>query len=886
MVLKFIREKLIRYFSFSLFYIIALTPDATAQQKPWLDLNQNGRMDVYENPEAEIDKRVQNLLSQMTVYEKIQLLLTTSPAIPRLGIEKYNHGNEALHGVVRPGKFTVYPQAIGLAATWNAELIFKVASSISDEARGKWNELDQGRKQHEEFKDLLAFWSPTVNMARDPRWGRTPETYGEDPYLTSRIGISFVKGLQGDDPHYLKAVSTPKHFTGNNEEHNRFECNDIMSERALRSYYLPAFKALITEGKAQSIMTAYNAINGIPCTANKMLLTDILRNEWGFNGYVVSDCGAPANLYSKHFYSPSREDAASSAMKAGLDLECAGYCDECFIYRDYLPRAYEMGKVTESEITASAFRVLRARFMLGIFDDLSLNPYNKIPPSVVGCPEHQALALETARQSIVLLKNKDHFLPLDLRKTKNIAVLGINANSCEFGDYSGVPFNDPVSPFEGIKKRAGENVLVKTRAWMGELSDLIRIPAQFLNHSDNTTIKEGLQAEYFNNPDLTGTPIVRSDPQVQFDTVNQLPDLIVRGKPVSVRWTGDLVPRVSGVYKLGIKSDGNVRFFLNDSLIVDRWAWNQIHSNEVAKFNFIAGEKYSLKIEYTNREESPYISFMWKTPDMKNTDLYADEKKLARASDIVIAVVGINKSIEMEGLDRESLELPPDQALFIREIYKANPKTVVVLVAGSSLAINWINENVPAIINAWYPGEQGGNAIADVLFGDYNPAGRLPLTYYKSMDDLPPFDDYEVFNGRTYMYSDKVPLYAFGYGLSYTTFEYNGITTNESKIKQGDSIEVRVNVKNTGLYEGDEVVQLYLRDMEASEKLPQKQLKNFKRISLDRGETQTVSFKLGREDLSFWNSKNEFVLEPGTFKLMIGASSDDIRQQITFEVEE
>ena len=432
-----------------------------AQQKPWIDFNNNGRRDIYEDPNAETDKRVNDLLSQMTVYEKIQLLHEVAPAISRLGITKYDHGNEALHGVVRPGKFTVFPMAIALAATWNPDLIFNVSTAISDEARARWNELEQGKLQLAKYSDLLTFWSPTVNMARDPRWGRTPETYGEDPYLTSRIGVSFVKGLQGNDPYYLKVVSTPKHFAGNNEEHNRFSCKAVMSERALRSYYLPAYKALITEGKAQSIMTAYNAINGVPCTANKWLLTDILRNEWGFNGYIVSDCGAPGLLYTDQKYAPTLEDAAAMAMKAGLDLECSGYCSECFIFRDYLPKAYEMGKVTASEINTAAFRVLRARFKLGLFDAPSLNPYTQISPSTVGCAEHQQLALETARQSIVLLKNKDNILPLNLKKIKTIAVLGINANVCELGDYSGVPINDPISPFRGIVNRVGDHAQVK-----------------------------------------------------------------------------------------------------------------------------------------------------------------------------------------------------------------------------------------------------------------------------------------------------------------------------------------------------------------------------------------------------------------------------------------
>jgi beta-glucosidase len=730
-----------RLYMMNCFVILLLTLISTniiAQQKLWIDFNRNGVMDTYENPEAEIDKRANDLLSLMTVAEEMKLLSEVAPAIPRLGIAKYDHGNEALHGVVRPGKFTVFPQAIGLAATWNPNLIYDVSTVISDEARARWNELEQGKNQTEKYSDLLAFWSPTVNMARDPRWGRTPETYGEDPFLTSQIGVAFVKGLQGDDPRYLKVVSTPKHFAGNNEEHNRFECKAVMSERSLRSYYLPAFKAVVTEGKAQSIMSAYNAINGVPCTANKWLLTDILLNEWGFNGYVVSDCGAVGNIYSPHNYAPTREDAAALAIKAGLDLECSGYCNECFIFRDYLPKAYNMGKVTESEINAAAFRVLRARFKLGIFDDPSYNPYTKIPTTVIGNKEHQQLALETARQSIVLLKNSNNILPLNSTRIKSIAVLGINAATCEFGDYSGTPVNEPVSLLQGIINKVGTKIKIKT-----------------------------------------------------------LP---------------------------------------------------------------------------------------WKIPDKKAADMFQAEKQLAKSCDIVVVVLGMNKSIEMEGRDRITLELPADQQQFVQDIYKANPQTVVVLVAGSSLAINWIQENVPGIVNAWYPGEQGGNAIADVLFGNYNPAGRLPLTYYKSTSDLPAFDDYEVFNGRTYMYFEKKPLYPFGFGLSYTSFNYSNIRLDKPVIEHGDTISVSIDIRNTGKYDGDEVVQLYLQQKSATVKLPNKQLKAFQRINLKKGEAKTVNFQLSRKDISFWNDKNEFVMEPGETRILVGASSDDIRQDITFKV--
>lgn len=863
-------------------FVLCFILGANAQQGYWIDFNNNGQMDVYEDPDARIDIRVNDLLSKMTVYEKIQILHEVAPAIPRLGISKYDHGNEALHGVVRPGKFTVFPQAIGLAATWNPDLIFEVSTAISDEARARWNELEQGTLQFAKYSDLLTFWSPTVNMARDPRWGRTPETYGEDPYLTSRIGVSFVKGLQGTDPKYLKVVSTPKHFAGNNEEHNRFECKAEISEQALRSYYLPAFKALITEGNAQSIMTAYNAINGVPCTANKWLLTDILRNEWGFDGYIVSDCGAPGFLYTPHNYVPTRVDAAVAAIKAGLDLECSGYCHDCFIFRDYLFKAYELGKVSASEINAAAFRVLRARFRLGMFDDPRLNPYNKIHSSVIGSEKHQQLALETARQSIVLLKNENNILPLNLEKINSIAVLGINANSCEFGDYSGVPLNDPVSPFQGIINKVGDQAIVKTMPWQGHLSKFESIPGEFIEHEENNKIKNGFKAKFFNDTRLEGLYSERFESQILFDPSNQPPDPIVPKAPMSICWTGNIVPDISGEYTFAVKNEGGIRFYMNDELLIDRWKNN--NSSDTIVIELVSGNKYPVKIEYCTRGDNAYASLLWKTPAMAKTEKYFKEKQLSSISDVVIAVVGVNRSVEREGIDRESLDLPANQMDFIKEIYKANPNIVVVLIAGSSMSINWIQDNIPGIVNAWYPGEQGGNAIADILFGNYNPGGRLPFTYYKSINDLPPFDDYEVSNGRTYMYFDKKPLYAFGFGLSYTTFEYSNIRVDKRKITPRDSIKIEIDIKNTGMYDGDEVVQLYLHRKDTQEKIPVKELKAFKRIFIKCGEEQTLSFKLNREDMSYWDSQSEFKLHPGTFNIMIGASSDNILQQTQFEV--
>ena len=689
----------------------AMALSVNAQTLPYLDESRS------------IEERVENLLSRLTVDEKIDLMRATSPANERLGFPKYYHGNEALHGVVRPGNFTVFPQAIGLASTWNPTLLNTISTAISDEARARWNELERGKKQTNQFSDLLTFWSPTVNMARDPRWGRTPETYGEDPFLTGEMGAAFVKGLQGDHPRYLKVVSTPKHFTANNEEHNRFECDAKISERWLREYYLPAFEACIRRGHAESIMSAYNAINGIPCTANPWLLNKVLRDEWGFKGYVVSDCGAVGNVWEDHHFTKRTETAAALCLKAGLDLECGDN-----FYIEPLHEAYKMGMVDDSDIDRAARRILTARMKLGFFDTSGNNPYDKISPSVIGSEKHRQLALEAAREAIVLLKNANRTLPLNKSKLKSIAVVGLNAATCEFGDYSGQPMTEPVSILQGIKDYVGDKVNVRCAPWES---------------------------------------------------------------------AGDSI-------------GGNIT---------------------------------------------------------------AEAKEAARNSDVVIAVMGINRSIEREGKDRSDINLPADQKEFIKEMYKINKNVVLVIVAGSSLDLRWENENIPAIVNAWYPGQEGGTAVAEVLFGKYNPAGRLPLTYYNSVEDLPAFDDYDLSN-RTYKYFKGGVLYPFGYGLSYSQFKYSNLIINEKE----NTIDVEFDVKNIGRYDGDEVAQVYVQLSEYEGVVPEKELRGFKRVHLKKGEKQRVSVSLRREDLRYWSeSKSKFIYPAGVPKVMVGASSADIR---------
>lgn len=821
--------------------------------------------EIYKNENKPTRERILDLLSRLTVEEKISLLRATSPDIPRLDIPKYYHGNEALHGVVRPGRFTVFPQAIGLASTWNPELQKRVATVISDEARARWNELDQGRNQKEQFSDLLTFWSPTVNMARDPRWGRTPETYGEDPYLSGVMGVAFVKGLQGDDPRYLKIVSTPKHFAANNEEHNRFVCNPQISEKQLRDYYFPAFEACVKEGKAASIMTAYNALNDVPCTLNAWLLKKVLRKDWRFNGYVVSDCGGPSLLVNAHKYVKTKEAAATLSIQAGLDLECG---DD--VYDEPLLNAYRQYMVSDADIDSAAYHVLDARMKLGLFDSGHQNPYTKIYPSVIGSEEHQQVALDAARQCIVLLKNQKNMLPLNPKKMKSIAVVGINAGQCEFGDYSGSPVVTPVSVLEGIRKKVSGNVKVVYAPWKSASDGMELI--------QRANFPEGLKAEYFDNKDLKGTPKVRKEEWINFEPGNQAPDPFLPKSPLSIRWTGKLRPTVSGNYTFNFTSDDGCRLFLDGKLLIDAWGGHAVRTDS-ASIELEAGRDYQLKAEYYDRRDYAIGKLQWRVPQVEKAthlDLYGEAGKAVRECETVVAVMGINKTIEREGQDRYDIQLPADQREFLQEIYKVNPNIVVVLIAGSSLAVNWMDEHIPAIVNAWYPGEQGGTAVAEVLFGDYNPAGRLPLTYYKSLDELPPFDDYDITKGRTYQYFKGEVLYPFGYGLSYTSFGYSNLSATD----EGKEVSVSFNLKNTGKYKGDEVVQVYVKLPDTGKVMPIKELKGFRRVTLNRGEKQRVELKIRKDLLRSWDEgKAAFVHPSGNYTIMVGASSKDIRLQ-------
>jgi beta-glucosidase len=821
---------------------------------------------LFRDSKLPLHERVDDLLSRLTLEEKISLLQDMAPAIPRLGIPAYNCCNEALHGVVMGGTATVFPQAIGLAATWDPDLVRTMASAISDEARAMQNQ--NGERAKLPHSDTLVFYSPVVNLARDPRWGRTQETYGEDPYLAGRLGTEFVKGLQGDDPKYLKAIATPKHFAVYSKESGRGSTNAIVPEDQLRDYYLVPFRECVGKGHAASVMSSYTAINGIPSTANRWLLTDVLRGQWGFKGYVVSDEGAVTNVFSEHHYAETFDAALADAFNAGLDVDVGSLTPECCeFFTAHLLAAAQHGLVKEAVLNRAVANVLRARFLLGLFDPPNQVPFSLIPASIIGSPEHVALARQLARESIVLLKNskverRRPLLPLDPESVHSIAVVGPIAAIALFGNYSGNPANPPITPIAGIRGRGGSKIAVKLVPWSGNLSP---IPSDYLTAFNG---RQGLLGEYFDNETLAGKPSAeRIDQEIQFalwgwtTPVNPISD-----PHYSVRWTGQLTPAVAGEYQLGVNVVGEARLILDGEKLVEG------ATGILTKTVFLhAGHSYSVRLEYFHHNVSDDgIRLVWKPP--------AGDVEQLRKYDAVIAVLGLTTDDEDETKDRTTLTLPAEQQEFIKQVVKANPRTVVLLENGSSVAINWIKEHVPAILETWYPGEQGGNAIADVLFGDYNPAGRLPITFYASDAQLPPMDDYDISKGRTYMYSDHPPLYPFGYGLSYTKFRYKELRLSSKVASDRVAIRASVDIENVGLRDADEVVQVYIHKKRGGNKQPRLQLKAFQRIHLQSGEIRTVTFSLQLSEWAQWDTKKEsFVVTPGMFNIWVGASSADIR---------
>jgi len=693
--------------------------------------------------------RVNDLVRRLSLAEKIQEMRNGAAAIPRLGIPAYDYWSECLHGVARAGTATVFPQAIGMAATWDIPLVHDEADVIATEARAKHNDYVSKHNGDSARYYGLTFWTPNINIFRDPRWGRGQETYGEDPFLTARFGVAFIKGLQGDDPNYIKAMACAKHFavhSGPEPMRHTFDADP--PERDFYETYLPQFEAAVREGHVGAVMGAYNSVYGEPACANPLLLTQILRDQWGFNGHVVSDCGAIYDIHANHKFASSSEEAAADAVKAGDDLCCG---------TDYnsLTRAVKGGLISDKEIDTAVSRLFEARFRLGLFDPPEKVPFAQIPISENDTPEHEALALQAARESIVLLKN-DGMLPLDRAKFKRIAVIGANADSVPvlLGNYNGVP-SHPVTILAGIKAAAGTN------------------------------------CEVIYEP---GCPLA-------------------------------------------------------------------LHTNAAGEIN---SEKWIKSIE------------------------------MAWSADVVIYVGGISPQLEGEemkvsydgfsGGDRTRIELPSQQTELLKALSTTGKPVIFVNCSGSAIAMPWEAANLSAIVQAWYPGEQGGWAVADVLFGDANPAGRLPITFYNSTEDLPAFENYAMSN-RTYRYFNGQPEFAFGHGLSYTKFDYDAAALDKSSFRSADTAKVSFTLKNSGARNGDEVAQIYFRHVNSSQPQSGLALCGFARIHLESGQGARITMDIPIERLRFWDTtQKQYVVEPGDYELLVGAASDDIRLGVPLKI--
>jgi len=709
------------------------------------------------------------------------------------------------------------------------------------------------------------------------------ETYGEDPYLTGQLGVQFVKGLQGDDPKYLKTVSTVKHFavhSGPEPERHRFDAE--ISDRDLFETYLPHFRSCIIDGKAQSVMCAYNLYQGEPCCGNTFLLEDVLRKNWGFDGYVVSDCWALSDFYNFQETAKNSTEAGAIALKAGTDLNCG------VVYRD-LQQAIDSGFIKEDKINLSVERLFKARFKLGMFDPPEIVSYAQIPIEVNDCAKHRQLALETAQKSIVLLKNANHFLPLK-KDIKTIAVIGPNANDVEvlLGNYNGTP-TDPITPLRGIREKLeGHTNVIYAQGcdWADGMPRLLPVPASQLSHIEMGEEVPGLLGEYYDNYEMKGEPIaIKTAKTVGFNFWDTAPVEGINDDDFSVKWTGLLTAAVTGKYLLGCFGNG-YRIFLGDSMLKE---YENRHEpvQRYVEIRLEKGTKYPLRVDAYNKYGDCQIAFRWKTP---GKDDHQEALDAARKAEVVVMVMGLSPRLEGEemdvpvegfqGGDRLTLELPAIQDQLLKDIYKVNQNIILVLLNGSALSINWADQHIPAIVEAWYPGQAGGQAIADVLFGDFNPSGRLPVTFYKSVNDLPPFDDYDM-KGRTYRYFEGIPLYSFGFGLSYSTFEYSDLVIPD-EAETGENIQVSVKVKNTGNMAGEEVVELYLKTL--SDKLtPIRTLKGFGRIFLNPGEEKVVNFQLESRDFSFINEHSERISEPGEFLISVGGKQPDQSQSINLK---
>lgn len=830
----------------------------------------------YKNPALSPDERARDLLSRMTLEEKLSQMRNNASAIDRLGIRKYDWWNEALHGVARAGKATVFPQTIGLAATFDEEGVYQTFDMISDEARAKYHDF-QKRGETSGYKGLT-FWTPNINIFRDPRWGRGMETYGEDPYLTTKMGLAVVKGLQGDGTQkYDKTHACAKHYavhSGPEWNRHSFDAKNI-SKRDLWETYLPAFKALVQEGNVKEVMCAYNRFEGEPCCSSKELLIHILRNEWGFDDIVVSDCGAIGDFYGKgkHETHPSAVEASADAVISGTDLECGGSYHS-------LGEAVKKGLISEEKINESVFRLMRARFQLGMFDDDNLVPWSSIPYSVVESEKHKAQALEMARKSMVLLSNKNNILPLN-KNIRKVAVMGPNANDSVmlWANYNGTPTKS-ITILEGIQSKLPANAVIYEKG-----CDYVD-NRTFFSYFDQCAYngKQGFKATFWNTVDLSGNIVVTEHINNPINYDNGGNTVFFPGvnlQNFSARFESVFTPAKSGDVTFVLSADDGARLFIDGKEVISDWKVGPASEKEY-KINAVKGQKYNIVLEYFQGGAKAALKF-----DVGFRSL-VDYKAVAQSvsdADAIIFVGGISPLLEGEEMgvkfpgfrngDRTNIDLPDVQKNMIKALKETGKPVIFVLCSGSTMALKWENENTDAILAAWYPGQMGGTAVADVLFGDYNPAGRLPLTFFASSDDLPDFEDYDMKKGRTYRYFKGKPLFPFGHGLSYTTFDYSKAGLSKKAIKTNESVSLNLTVKNSGKKDGDEVVQIYVRNLQDPEG-PLKSLRGYKRVSIKAGKSVPVKIELPASSFEFFNPKTEAMeIKPGKYEILYGGSSDD-----------
>ncbi|WP_195655613.1 beta-glucosidase [Bacteroides sp. 1001136B_160425_E2] len=810
----------------------------------------------FVNAQQTKDTDILKIISKLETGEKIDLLCAKAPAVQRLDIPSYDWWNECLHGVARNGKATVFPKPIAMGSMWDVDLMKRIANVISDEARAKYYEALDKKGVTGRYEGLTYF-SPTLNIARDPRWGRMSECFSEDPLLTSEMGVAFVQGLQGDDPYYLKLVATPKHFVANNEENRRVDGSAEVDEMSLREYYFPAFKAAVMRGKATSVMGAYNALNGVPCCANEFLLTDVLRKEWGFEGVVMSDGSAIGNISNKHKYKANGAEGAAAALQAGCDMALR---DE---YGKALRQALNRGLIEEKDIDIALNRVLTLRKRLGILtSSAAKTPYERPNNNIVECEAHRQLAYEAACKSIVLLKN-ENVLPLNAEKLKTVALIGDAFKKVYYGDYSGRSEQNTTlldALIEGYQDKikflwagdGNENVVVPE-------ANLVR-PAKYEYEG-----KLGLTGYYYNRPKIEGKPIFEQhDLTLDFKAVDS--EKLRRFGKLSAYWTSSLVPGETGEHILSLEGTGDMKLYIDKKLVIDR-PGNR--GKVSAAISLVANKSYEIRIECENMNKKDKFRFLWCPPVDVST---AAPEKMARDADV--AIVFIRDNSGAEGRDRTSLAMNPEQISMVKRISQANKNTIVLFGSSAPLMLGEIVPYAKALLNVWIGGQGEAQAISDILFGKVNPSGKTPVTFYADEKQLPPLDDYNVKNGRSYQYFNGDILFPFGYGLSYTKYRYSPPQLQKKQIGRKGTIKLSIMIKNEGAYDGDEVVQCYVSsDKWNGEQLKQKLL-DFTRVHLKKGETKMVTFDIPVEKLQRWNViKHCWEIQPGQYRLSVVPNS-------------